>query len=172
MKTQKRLAGDRSQRWAFMEKFEVPNYDKAGNYLTRWRVVQTPWAFLYLHRFDGPDPRPTLHDHPWNFVSVVFRGGYVERRLDTMTMQVNESRVVRFLNVMRTHDAHAITRLLRTPSWSLVLGGRRVRTWGYFEPWATSPDGTTHGPWTWTEFDKHRHATEFDRAMARRRAAA
>lgn len=163
-----KLADGRSSRWAFMNKFEVPDYDGEGNYLTRWRVIQTPWAALYLHRFDGPDPRPTLHDHPWNFVSVMLRGGYVERRLDTVTMQVNEHRVVRLVNVMRTHDAHAITRLLRTPSWSLLFVGRRVRTWGYLEPPLISNLGELE-PWRWTEFSKHRHAYEFDRAMARRR---
>lgn len=166
------LASRRSPRWAFMERFEVPDYDGDGNYLTRIRIVQTPWFGVYLHRFDGPDPRPTLHDHPWPFVSFVLRGGYIERRLDTLTMTVNEEHRVRFVNRMRTHDAHAIMRLLRVPSWTLMLVGRRVRTWGYLEPWAISADGVVYGPWTWTEFNKHRHASEFDRALARRKERA
>lgn len=73
-----KLASNRSPNWAFMQRFEIPNYDSEGNYLTRWRVVQTPWFGIYVHRFDGPDPRPTLHDHPWNFQSLVLVGGYVE----------------------------------------------------------------------------------------------
>lgn len=162
----KRLANNRSARWAFMERFEVPDYDGDGNYLTRWRIVQTPWFALYLHRFDGPDPRSTLHDHPWNFLAVVLRGGYVERRLNPQTMTVNESHRVRWVNRVRTHDAHAIMRLLRVPTWTLLLVGRRQRTWGYFEPephpWSDV--------WNWTEFSRHRHADEFDAAMARRRA--
>lgn len=171
-----KLASNRSARWAFMERFEVPDYDGDGNYLTRLRVVQTPWFGVYLHRFDGPDPRPTLHDHPWPFLSLILRGGYVERRLNTMTMTVNEAHLVRFVNRMRTHDAHAIMRLLRVPTWSLMLVGRRVRTWGYLE-WR-HPAFSLADPrkvpeldqWCWTEFDKHRHAAEFDAALARRRA--
>src|SRR3954452_12681330 len=116
-----RLASNRSPRWAFMERFEVPNYDSDGNYLTRWRIVQTPWFGVFLHRFDGPDPRPTLHDHPWNFVSFVVRGGYTERRLDPADMTVNEHHRVGRVNVMRTHDAHAIVRLWRVPTWTLML---------------------------------------------------
>src|SRR3954449_5709224 len=97
-----KLASGRSPKWAFMERFEVPDYDGDGNYLTRLRIVQTPWFGVYLHRFDGPDPRPTLHDHPWPFLSFVLRGGYTERRLNPATMTVNEKHRVPFVNVMRT----------------------------------------------------------------------
>jgi hypothetical protein len=164
----KRLAGNRSPRWALWERFEVPNLDDpAQTYLARLRIVQTPWFALYLHRMDGPDSRPTLHDHPWNFLSVVLRGGYIERRLDPTTMTVDEHRVVRRWNRMRTHDAHAITSLLRVPTWTLLLVGARRRTWGYLEP---TPGRQFHH-WTWTPYDKHRHAHEFDRAMAQRKAS-
>ena len=77
-----KLASNRSARWAFMEKFEVPDYDRPErNYLTRWRLIQTPWFGIYLHRFDGPDPRETLHDHPWPFVSVVLSFGSLKSYL-------------------------------------------------------------------------------------------
>lgn len=147
-----------------MDRFEVPDYDGDGNYLTRWRLIQTPWFGVFLHRFDGPDPRPTLHDHPWNFVSLVLRGGYIERRLDAMTMEVDEDHRVRFVNRLRIGEAHAIMRLLRVPTWTLMLVGVRRRTWGYLEP--TDGDYT----WTWTEFNLHYHAVEFDRALERRSA--
>ena len=163
----KPLASGRSARWAFMERFEVPNLDNPEQtYLSRLRIIQTPWFALYLHRMDGPDSRPTLHDHPWNFLSVVLRGGYIERRLDPTTMEVDEAHRVRWVNRMRTHDAHAIVRLLRVPTWTLLFVGARRRTWGYFEG-PLSDDRR----WRWTEFDKHRHAREFDAAMARRKAA-
>jgi hypothetical protein len=146
-----------------MEKFEVPDYDRPErNYLTRWRIVQTPWAAIYLHRMDGPDPRPTLHDHPWRFLSIVLRGGYVERRRDPVDLAVR-ARTVRHVNVMGLQDAHSIRELLRVPTWTLLLVGPRVRTWGYLEP-----AGST-AAWRWTEFDKHRHADEFAAALARRK---
>lgn len=158
-----------------METFKVPQYDgdDDDDYLTRLRIVQTPWFGVYLHRFDGPDPRPTLHDHPWRFLSIVLRGGYVERRLDPLDMTVDEDHRVRFVNRMRLCDAHSIMRLTRVPTWTLMLVGRRVRTWGYLEPqpgsnftgYSVEP---VPGKWLWTEFDKHLHAREFDAALARR----
>lgn len=161
----RKLASGRNPQWAFLDRFEVPDYDHPErNYLTRWRIVQTPWFGLYLHRLDGPDPRATLHDHPWNFTSLVLRGGYVERRLDPSTLDVDEGREVRWVNRLRTHDAHAIVRLLRVPTWTLLFVGARRRTWGYLDG-PMSDDRR----WRWTPFDTHRHAHEFDRAMARRR---
>lgn len=161
----KRIAEGRSARWAFIEKrLVVPNYDEDGDYLTRWRLVSTPWGGIYLHKLTGPDPRRTLHDHPWSFLSLVLRGGYVERRLDPVTMDVDEHHVIRRVNRVRASEAHAIVKLLRATTWTLLFVGPRRRTWGYLEP--TSP--TT---WAWTEFDKHPHAVEFDAAMARRRAS-
>lgn len=144
-----------------MERFDAPDVtDPSRTYLVRLRIVQVPWFGLYLHRFDRPDPRSTLHDHPWSFVSVVLRGGYVERRLNPLNMQVNEERRVRRANVMRTHDAHAITALLRVPTWTLLLVGPRRRAWGYWEP---QPDG-----WKWTPSDDHVHGEEFNEAVAAR----
>lgn len=155
-----KLAGSRSAMWALFERFEIPNYDGEGVYLTRWRIVQTPWFALYLHRFTAPDPRPTLHDHPWSFVSVILRGGYVERRLNPLTLTVDEHRRVRRVNVVRPLDAHAIVSLDRTPTWSLLFVGKRRRKWGYMEP---AGDG-----WTWTPFDRHRHNDEFLSAISRK----
>ncbi len=167
------LASNRSARWAWMDRFEVPEYDGEGTYLTRWRVVQTPWGGVYVHRFTGPDPRATLHDHPWNFLSIIVRGGYVERRLDPETMEVDEAHKVRWLNRIRASEAHSIMRLLRVPTWSVMLVGRRLRTWGYLEP-AGHMSGSLDAPqnitWRWTEFNKHRHNDEFVAALARRKA--
>jgi hypothetical protein len=143
-----------------MERFEVPNYDDDGVYLTRWRVIQTPWAALYVHRMTGPDPRATLHDHPWSFLSIIVRGGYIERRLDPMTMTVDHWHVVRWWNRVRALDAHSIRSLLRNPTWTLLFVGRRRRTWGYLE-------SEGYG-WIWTQFDRHRHNEEFKAALARR----
>lgn len=160
----RKLASNRSPNWAFIERFEVPNYDSDGNYLTRWRIIQTPWFGWFLHRFDGPDPRTTLHDHPWPFVSFVLKGGYLERRLDPNLMVVNECHLVRRVNYLRIGEAHAIVKLKRRPTWTLMLVGRRRRIWGYWEPVC----GASRGQWAWTPFDRHRHNDEFLAAMERR----
>jgi hypothetical protein len=150
-----------SKRWAIMESFEVPNFDDPTvNYLERLRIIATPLFSVYLHRLGTPDSRPTLHDHPWSFTSIILRGGYVEDRLDLHTRTVHRHHR-RFINIMRRDDAHAIITLDRTPTWSLLLVGSRRRTWGYWRP--TNDD---RGTWTWTPFDQDVHNDEFLAALA------
>jgi hypothetical protein len=152
-----------SKRWALMERFEVPHMDDPDvNYLERLRIISTPLFSIYLHRLGTPDSRPTLHDHPWCFVSFILRGGYDEMRLNKQTM-VPRIRRVRFVNVMRRDDAHYIRNLHRTPTWSLLFVGARRREWGYWRPDLESSRGT----WTWTPFNRDVHADEFDAALQR-----
>lgn len=95
-------------RWRIVDRFVIPNLDNPEQlYMTRWRILETPWFGLFVHRFDGPDSRPVLHDHPWSFVSLLVRGGYVEHRLNLRDRTV-KVREVRHLNVMRRDDAHFI----------------------------------------------------------------
>lgn len=160
----------RSQPWAFMKRFEIPNLDNpTETYLTRWRIIQTPYGSLYLHRMDGPDSRDTLHDHPWAFLSIILRGSYFEQRLNLRTRR-KELKFHRFFNLMRRDDAHYIQEILRYPTWTFLFVGRRRRTWGYWRQEMEKNPLSVHGfvrsdHWTWTEFSKDRHQVELDRAM-------
>lgn len=146
-------------RWAFLTRFDVPDYDDPSrNFMTRWRIIQTPWCALYLHRFDGPDARPTLHDHPWRFRSLILWGGYLEATRYEHGRLAGLRTVGRWnWNRKRATDTHVILRLVRVPTWTLMFVGRRERTWGYLDP-----DGT------WTPFDQHRHNQEYEAALAAR----
>jgi hypothetical protein len=155
--------------WAVMERVDAPDYDEPDkNYMTRWRVVSVPWFGLYVHRLDKPDPRPTLHDHPWAFLSLVLRGGYTEdvgirpQGCDDCPVTGRWARSWRqgSFHRMRKADAHAITALRRSPTWTLLLVGRRHQpepSWGYWDDQG------------WTPFDEHPHAAEFVAAEAARR---
>lgn len=160
-----RLNMNRSPRWAFFSKFVIPNLDNPDEtYLTRYRIIQTPWFGIFVHRMDGPDSRATLHDHPWTFTSFVLRGGYIERRWDPLKMEVNEEHRVRWFNRMPLRAAHSIRTLLRYPTWTLVLTGRRVRTWGFLDLNPKLPHS-----YVWTAWDEHKHTTtDFDRIMEMR----
>lgn len=167
----RRLANNRSPRWAFMERFEIPNLDDPSEtYLTRWRIVQTPWCALYLHRMDGPDSRPTLHDHPFNFVSIILKGGYLERHSPNATLQSTPRRwLAGSWHRMRAEEAHYIMRLDRVPTWTLLLVGRRRREWGYIEAAAL---GNGFELANWVHYLEHPYNAEFEHAMAARREAA
>lgn len=167
-----KLASGRSPDWALFEKFTVPDYsteDSEGDYMTRWRIIQTPWGGIFLHKFEMPDPRPTLHDHPFAFFSIVLRGGYEEQRRDTHiydparedTRTYSYPRRVRLFNYMPLRALHWISKLERTPTWTLVFVGPRDRVWGYLD---------RNGKWT--DFLSHPHNKHFVAAMERRKARA
>lgn len=158
----------KSSPWAFMERFEIPNFDQPDvDYLVRWRLVQTPWGSLYLHRMNTPDSRPTFHDHPWAFCSIVLRGGYWEQRL--LGDKTVRRRCVRRVNVMRRDDAHYVESLLRVPTWTFLFVGARRRTWGYWRPVSNIECLNDLSRWTWTPFDRDEHQDEFDAIKAARR---
>ncbi len=164
----------KSSQWAFMQEFHIPNFDTDEDYLVRYRIIQTPFGSLFLHRIGTPDSRPVLHDHPWAFLSIVVRGrGYTEVRFDPHTKKMTRKRVRRF-NIMRRDDAHYIERLHSPETWTLMLVGVRRRTWGYWEPVDFGgrepyvPFVSAPGAFMWTEFSKHKFQELFDDSMARR----
>jgi hypothetical protein len=151
-------------------KLELPEYDNPETlYFTRYRLIETPWFGVFLHKFEGPDPRPTLHDHPWNSLSITLRGGFSERvpvdqivpivELDCYSgdyVPTTELRVSR-IKYRSCYYLHSIRRLMRVPTWTLFFVGRRQRTWGYMDD-----NGT------WTPFNEHRHNDEHAEALRKR----
>lgn len=145
-----------SPKWAILEGFKVPDIkDPSKDYLWRLRFIQTPWFGIYLHKLCGPDARAELHNHPWTFISFVLKGGYMEFVPGPFYAQ---SRYIRRVNVKRFNNSyHWIAELDRTPTWTLVLVGRRRRVWGYLDR-----DGK------YTDFDKHEFNDQFQAALDQR----
>lgn len=127
--------GRKSPRWAFMERLDIPCQDGLV-YLTRLRIIQTPWFGLYLHDINAPDSDPHPHDHPWTFVSIVLRGHYVEEFHPYPN--VSPQFYVR-TNTWRRGSIHRMGResahriIEAAPGLkTLILVGRRKRDWGFF----------------------------------------
>lgn len=117
-------------------------------YLDRWGI-ETERFGIYLHRMEAADPGIDLHSHPWWFASWVLWGGYDEERtrcdLAVGVAKTAERGIYtrrgtlrrrRWLSVASTplSYCHRITRLHRSPTWTLVVRGKRVRRWGFYLP--------------------------------------
>jgi hypothetical protein len=121
--------------WAFCRRFDILDEKTGALYLRRWRLVQTPWFGIYLHKIAMPDKDRDLHDHPWSFVSVVLRGGYDEKlknRYGFAGCDGIHKRGWLSIAFRRATDAHRILSLSRTPTWTLVFVGVRRRSWGFY----------------------------------------
>lgn len=126
-----------------MELFKVPDYDNPSmDYLWRLRIVQTPLCGVYLHKLCTPDPRDTLHNHPWSFLAIVLKGGYVEFVPGDSYATSRHIKHVNWKPLKKSY--HWIAELDSSPTWTLVFVGRRKRVWGYLDR-----DGT------WTAFNEH-----------------
>lgn len=113
-----------------MQAFPHRDIEERGSrrlYLRRYYLWPSRWfrLGLKLHRIERPDRERDLHDHPWAFLSIVLRGGYIEE------LPGRRYRWVRLVNLKRARDAHRIVHLMRVPTWTLVITFGRCREWGF-----------------------------------------
>ena len=46
--------------------------------MKRWILFRVPWLGIYIHKFYRSDYEMALHDHPWPFVTIILKNGYLE----------------------------------------------------------------------------------------------
>lgn len=93
-------------------------------YLARYKLFRCPWFKVFLHHILRSDEDEELHDHPWNFVSIVLWKGYLE-------ILPKAARIIRAGSVVRhrAEDAHRL--ILDAPAWTLVFVTGKKRMWGF-----------------------------------------
>jgi len=126
-----------SPRWAFWKWFDIPDRnDPSQVYLRRLRVFQTPWLAMYVHWIFLPDGARAPHDHPWNFWSLILRGGYSEMFYPYPHVARDLHMHAREWNRWSWHkmpreSAHNIL-TLQPGTITLVFTGKRRRVWGFW----------------------------------------
>lgn len=134
------------RRWAFMSRKVI---GAEGNpMLIRWRIIQTPWFGIYLHLIHREDLDRMPHDHPWTFWTWVIRGSYEEeffadtRRLATGWYTRPPHRDARHRWSIRRFSQQSAHRIVQVHGkvTTLVLVGRKSRTWGFYDAAGTFID--------------------------------
>lgn len=99
----------------------------------RYRLFSTPWVRLYLHKICKEDQDLHMHDHPWNFYSLILKGSYYERyRLGPhYSITMNEFRTPGTIVKHDRSDIHQLEYLENSPVWTLVLAYGQYSNWGY-----------------------------------------
>lgn len=100
-------------------------WTQIGETFTRWAIIKTRWFSLYLHKLDAPNWHPECHDHPWGFVALLLKSGYLERTAKGTFKRRPGSVLYRPATF-----AHNVV----TPygvSWSVILAGPKARDWGF-----------------------------------------
>jgi len=105
--------------------FKEIGWTAIGEKFTRYQLVKTPWFNIYLHQLYAPTWHPECHDHPWGFVAILLRRGYLER-VGTKDYRRRVGSVL-FRPAVFAHN-------VITPygtSWSMILTTRKSRDWGF-----------------------------------------
>lgn len=100
----------------------------------------------YHHILDD-DRQPDLHDHPWDFTSMLLTGGYRETTTAGTTEHWAPTVVVR-----DAEEPHRLE-LLDGPMWTLVATGPARRRWGFH-----TGDG-------WVHWSRYPDAGRYDRPL-------
>lgn len=133
--TKRQFKDIRGRRWAFLSRDDIPDlHEPWKTYLTRWRIIQTPWFGLFLHRIALPDRDRHLHDHPWSFATLILSGGYrevVPVGDDPAGSTVSRTWRTGSIHRLIAEEFHSIAVLHRKPTWTLVFVGPRRRDWGF-----------------------------------------
>lgn len=107
-------------------------------YIYRWHVVErNKLANVYFHIQIADDPERPLHDHPWDNMSVILSGGYVEL-LKCDPARDPQQRIERRKGDVVFRRASWAHRLLMLNDYSYTMTqfttGPKVRDWGFWYP--------------------------------------
>ena len=117
-------------------------WQEIGEVFYRYQLLKTDWLNVYLHQLDAPEWHPVgCHDHPWWFVTVLLKGGYLEKqsrtffqdtpsfKMSVVTLKRRYPGQILYRPASHAHDV--ITPFGR--SWSLVVTGRKAHKWGFLK---------------------------------------
>lgn len=96
-----------------------------GERFTRYALLKTPWFNVYLHQLSAPNWHPQCHDHPWGFVAILLRKGYLER-----TGEGDFKRRPCSILFRPATFVHNVITPYGT-SWSVIFTGPKSRDWGF-----------------------------------------
>lgn len=107
-------------------KRQIIKRESGDVYLDRLILIRCFLGAIMFHRIYLTDS-DCLHDHPWPFLSIILKGGYVEHTKDGAKLYGAGS--ILFRNAKFTHRLEVYQ-----PTWTLVFTGSKVRDWGFHTP--------------------------------------
>lgn len=106
-------------------------------YLIRYTIFKCKYFYIKIHKALISDP-DDLHDHPWNYISIILWGGYWEETKHTGEGYNSEYRFTTRkwyspLSILkrRGDKPHKLIIPEGKYSISLIFVGRRYRNWSY-----------------------------------------
>lgn len=92
----------------------------------RYKLFYTPWFNCYLHEWFQSDKDRHLHTHPWNFLGIILKGGYIEE-----TPEGKKRRGPLSIVKGKHSYIHKVNELLCNKGWTLFFTGKKTYPWGF-----------------------------------------
>jgi hypothetical protein len=120
--------------------------DQESTYLERLILLKSKWIRLFIHKFHRSDAED-LHDHPWDFISVILWRGYNE---EVFTGETNFGGNIRtkikrvwpgMVLFRRSTHLHRVILIKEKSAITFVISFKYKRSWGfitdrkYWTPW-------------------------------------
>lgn len=100
---------------------------KSGEvHFRRWEILKTRWGSIWLHAIYKADQDKHLHNHPWDFKSLVLKGSYLEQTEKGIIKQHPGK-----FNSRNGESYHKILELLSPVVYTLFFVSPTKREWGY-----------------------------------------
>lgn len=97
-------------------------------FFRRYHLFSTPWFHCWMHHIYRADEDKHLHDHPWNYLSIVLSGCYVEE----LTNGRKRFRWPFSVSLARHTHIHKIYHILNQKRvTTLFFVGKKTYDWGY-----------------------------------------
>lgn len=95
----------------------------------RFAIIECSLFNIYIHRIYHEDEEKHMHDHPWDYVSVLLRGKFIEKTVNGHSGWIRPISVIK----RKAEDFHKIQALGIGCSHltTLFFTGKRRREWGY-----------------------------------------
>lgn len=98
------------------------------NDLRRWKLEDPIWGWsIRLHHWVKGDPEEYQHAHPWSFLALVLRGGYVDRG-DGRPDDVVHAPAIRLRDKEWRHTIVDV----RPHTWTVVVTGPKLKPWRFW----------------------------------------
>ena len=110
-----------------LKKKEI-GWQDIGEEFTRYVLLKTPWFQVLVHRLWCPNWHELHHDHPWSFVTLILRGGYLEKTPGARPHWRPPGTVL-YRNAEFAHNVVTTGAVC----WSLVVASSKRRTWGFVD---------------------------------------
>lgn len=94
----------------------------------RWRLISTSKFSIFFHQIYESDADRHCHNHRWNFLSLILKGGYLEEE-PSRAFKLHRAGTIN----IRSHDQFHKLILTSKPTWTLVITGPTITpSWGYW----------------------------------------